>query len=180
MERLTEVFRTHGYEGASLSKISEATGLKRASLYHRFPGGKAEMAEAVLVQASEWLATHALAPLSEAGPPEDRLRTMTEKLDKFYESGRRSCLLDTLSFGVDGEGIRDHQKAAMEAWIEAIATMLRGSGIPRQTARERAEDALIRIQGGLVMARAKGDPLPFQRTLRNLPHDLLRPVEQTA
>ena len=48
IERLTSVFRIYGYEGASLSRIAEATGLQRASLYHRFPGGKEEMAEAVL------------------------------------------------------------------------------------------------------------------------------------
>ncbi|MEN8145380.1 MAG: TetR/AcrR family transcriptional regulator [Gemmatimonadota bacterium] len=177
MSRLSEVFRTHGYDGASLSKISEATGLRRASLYHRFPGGKTEMAEAVLKWAGEWLATNALAPLAGSGPPEDRLRQMAEKLDEFYEGGRRSCLLDALSFGLEEGGIRDHQKAGMEAWIEAIATMLRESGIPPRTARERAEDAVIRIQGGLVMSRAKGDPLPFQRTLRSLPQDLLRKPE---
>ncbi len=180
LNRLTEVFRTHGYDGASLSKISEATRLKRASLYHRFPGGKTEMAEAVLVRAGEWLATNALAPLGESGPPEDRLRKMAKKLDVFYEGGRRSCLLDALSFGVEEGGIRDHQRAGMEAWIEAIATMLLESGIPQPTARERAEDALMRIQGGLVMARAKGDPLPFQRTLRSLPQDLLRQPEPVA
>ncbi len=47
LDRLTSVFRTHGFEGASLSLISKATGLQRASLYHRFPGGKEEMAKAV-------------------------------------------------------------------------------------------------------------------------------------
>jgi len=45
LDRLTSVFRTHGFEGASLSLISKATGLQRASLYHRFPGGKEEMAK---------------------------------------------------------------------------------------------------------------------------------------
>ncbi|MEN8144778.1 MAG: TetR/AcrR family transcriptional regulator [Gemmatimonadota bacterium] len=174
LNRLTEVFRTHGYDGASLSKFSDATGLKRASLYHRFPGGKAEMAEAVLDRAKEWLVTNALAPLGREGPPEDRLRQMAKKLDEFYDGGKRSCLLDALSFGVEEGGIRDHQKAGMETWIAAIATMLRDSGIPFRTARERAEDAVIRIQGGLVLARVKGDRLPFQRTLRNLPEDLLR------
>ncbi len=48
LDRLTGVFRLHGYEGASLSRIAKATGLQRASLYFRFPGGKEEMAEAVL------------------------------------------------------------------------------------------------------------------------------------
>ena len=47
-EALTRVFQTYGYDGATLSRISDATGLQRASLYHRFPGGKEEMAKFVL------------------------------------------------------------------------------------------------------------------------------------
>jgi AcrR family transcriptional regulator len=41
---LAEVFREHGYEDASLSLLSQATGLGKGSLYHFFPGGKEEMA----------------------------------------------------------------------------------------------------------------------------------------
>ncbi len=178
LSRLTEVFRTHGYEGASLSKISEATGLQRASLYHRFPGGKAEMAEAVLNRAAEWLQAHALRPLTEPGPPEKRLRQMARKLDEFYEGGQQSCLLDPLSFGDEEGAFRDHQKALMEAWVAAIAAVLRESGLPARTARERAQDAVIRIEGSLVMARATGDRTPFRRTLRNLPQELLRRPER--
>src|SRR5687767_7960924 len=47
LERLTGVFRRHGYDGASLSVIAAATGLQRSSLYHRFPGGKEQMAAEV-------------------------------------------------------------------------------------------------------------------------------------
>ena len=42
---LTEVFQSKGYEAASLQDLARATGLKKASLYHRFPGGKKQMAE---------------------------------------------------------------------------------------------------------------------------------------
>ncbi|TMV66254.1 helix-turn-helix transcriptional regulator, partial [Thioclava sp. BHET1] len=45
---LAEVFRDCGYEGTALSKITAATGLGKGSLYNFFPGGKEEMAEAVL------------------------------------------------------------------------------------------------------------------------------------
>ncbi|WP_164094666.1 TetR family transcriptional regulator, partial [Serratia marcescens] len=45
---LGEVFREHGYEGASLAVIGARTGLGKGSLYHAFPGGKEEMASAVL------------------------------------------------------------------------------------------------------------------------------------
>ena len=51
---LAEVFREHGYEGASLSLISKATGLGKGSLYHFFPGGKEEMAVAVLAEIDGW------------------------------------------------------------------------------------------------------------------------------
>ena len=174
LSRLTDVFRTYGYEGASLSKISEATGLQRASLYHRFRGGKAEMAEAVLERADEWFGAHALRPLAEAGPPERRLRQMARKLDEFYKGGHKSCLLDSLSFGHEESMIRDHVEASMTAWVDVITAVLRESGLPARAARQRAEDAVIRIQGSLVMARATGDSAPFRRTLRNLPRDLLQ------
>ncbi len=48
MHRLSEVFKEYGYEGASLAILSQASGLKRPSLYHRFPRGKQQMAEEVL------------------------------------------------------------------------------------------------------------------------------------
>ncbi len=41
---LDDVFRRRGYEGATLSVLSRACGLGKASLYHHFPGGKDEMA----------------------------------------------------------------------------------------------------------------------------------------
>jgi hypothetical protein len=48
-----------GYrEGASLSLISEATGLGKGCLYHFFPGGKEEMADAVLSEIDGWFENH--------------------------------------------------------------------------------------------------------------------------
>ncbi|WP_163777781.1 TetR/AcrR family transcriptional regulator, partial [Proteus mirabilis] len=51
---LAEVFRAHGYEGASLALISAATGLGKGSLYHFFPGGKEQMAAEVLADIDRW------------------------------------------------------------------------------------------------------------------------------
>ena len=123
IDRLTDVFRRHGFEGASLTRISEATGLKRASLYHRFPGGKAEMAEAVLSRADEWLGTHALSPLQGRGEPADRLRIMTGALSEFYGDGKHSCLLDAFSLGGENTDIRKHVRASTVAWTDALAAV---------------------------------------------------------
>ena len=48
IDRLFVVFRDRGYEGSSLADLSQATGLGKSSLYHHFPRGKEQMAEAVL------------------------------------------------------------------------------------------------------------------------------------
>lgn len=174
IDRLTDVFRRHGFAGASLTRISEATGLKRASLYHRFPGGKAEMAEAVLTRADEWLKTHALGPLQGDAEPADRIRIMTGALTEFYGAGQHSCLLDAFSLGGENREISDHVRASTEAWTEALAAVVREVGIPATMARERAQDAIAKIQGTLVVSRATGDPSSFQRAMRRLPDDLLQ------
>ena len=173
LDRLTRVFRLYGYEGASLSRISEATGLQRASLYHRFPGGKREMAKAVLARASHWMAYRILAPLSGPGTPTKRIRLMADRLQEFYSGGRQSCLLDSLSLSADQSEIRRHIKEGMTAWTRALAAVAREAGLPARGAQQRAEDAIARIQGALVLARATDDTGPFERTLRELPHVIL-------
>jgi AcrR family transcriptional regulator len=174
IDRLTEIFRTIGYDGATLSKLSEATGLQRASLYHRFPGGKKEMAEAVLARAGAWIDAHVLAPLTASGTPQARLQKMARSLDTFYVQGGTSCLLDALSFGEGSDLFHDHIRAAFAHWIEALeALVVESTGCPRAEARQRAEDAVIGIQGALVLARGTGNTQPFRRVLKNLPTMLL-------
>ena len=169
MDRLTEVFRLHGYEGASLSRIADATGLKRASLYHRFPGGKEEMAEAVLKNADRWFVSHILAPLTGPETPSTRIREMSKRLNEFYGGGRHSCLLDSLSLGEEDVAIRRHIERSFTAWLGALVAVACDAGLNPALAQDRAEEALIGIQGALVLARATGEIKPFARILKNLP-----------
>lgn len=172
LDRLTAVFQAHGYEGASLSRLSRATGLERASLYHRFPGGKEEMAQVILDRAAGWLVQHVLAPLGEPGRPEERVARMAERLGEFYHQGRRSCLLDTLSLGGEDSPFQNRVREAMATWVEAMASISSEAGFPREEALRRAEDALVQIQGGLVVARGTGNREAFLRVLRELPRSL--------
>jgi TetR/AcrR family transcriptional regulator, lmrAB and yxaGH operons repressor len=174
MARLNCVFRTHGYEGASLTRISEAVGLGRASLYHRFRGGKTEMVEAVLAHA-EGCMQKILAPLKSRGPLRGRVQSMAELLDEFYEGGHRGCLFETLTLGDEENSFRPLIKQAFNDWLQALAALAREAGLSEGEARRRAEQALVGIQGGLVFARASGDTGPFHRVLKELPDLLLGP-----
>lgn len=169
LERLCDVFRRNGFEGASLSMIAEATGLQRASLYHRFPGGKDEMAQAVLAWADQRFVSHILAPLSESGEPAKRVRKMAKRLGEFFESGSQTCLLEALGLGAAKSGLRKHVQNSFCGWRDAMTAIARESGATPAVARRRAEDALVQIQGGLVFARTGEDTRPFQRVIGGLP-----------
>jgi TetR/AcrR family transcriptional regulator, lmrAB and yxaGH operons repressor len=171
--RLSLVFRDHGFEGATLARISQATGLEKPSLYHRFPGGKDDMAVAVLRHVGELFASEILAPLSAGGPLETRLRRTAAKIRAFYENGQRACLLDTLSIATATPTLRRELASAYLAWQNAFAAAARESGATPAAATRRAQEAIIKIHGALVLARATGDQAPFQRAIAQLPAQLL-------
>jgi TetR/AcrR family transcriptional regulator, lmrAB and yxaGH operons repressor len=172
---LSGVFRDVGYEGATLAMLSEATGLKKASLYHRFPEGKEQMAREVLETAGAWLEENILAPLRDSGAPAARIRDMVRRLDEFYSGGKQACLLNMLSSGRIAEGpFTDLIKQVFEAWIDALSAVVADAGIDRKTARHRAERAMIMLQGSLVFSRGIGTTRPFREFLKALPDDLLQ------
>jgi len=174
LRRLSRVFRTVGYEGASLTMLSEATGLKKASLYHRFPGGKEQMAREVLGAADAWLSEHILTPLTSDEPPEIRIQAMIAQLNAFYEGGRQACLLNILSSPVSERGpFFEMVEAAFRKWIAALATALEDAGFDREAARRRAEHAVTRVQGSLVLSRGLKSTAPFEECLATLERELL-------
>lgn len=65
---LYDLFRRAGYDAVSIADISDATGLGKSSLYHHFPGGKPDMAEAVADFARRHMRDHVFAPLAADAP----------------------------------------------------------------------------------------------------------------
>ncbi|MET0616193.1 MAG: helix-turn-helix domain-containing protein, partial [Luteibacter sp.] len=62
---IAETFRELGYDGATMSRITKRTGLGKGSLYHFFPGGKEDMAAAVLADIDAWFEENIFVPLRE-------------------------------------------------------------------------------------------------------------------
>lgn len=177
LAQLSLAFRDVGFEAASMTVLSERTGLKRPSLYHRFPGGKEQMAQEVLSGAHAWLAENVLAPLRSDAPPAQRVAAMVEALGRFYEDGARACLLNMLSAPMDRDGpFAPAIRATFEAWLDALAACARDSGVPDDEARARARRVLTLVQGGLVLSRGLGTTDPFAEALADLPPVLLEKV----
>jgi len=173
IQRLTQVFRDYGYEGASLTNLSKATGLKKASLYHRFPGGKEEMAMVVLSSAGKWVGENIVSPLKSNLTPEKKIKKLAKKLDEFYCGGKGACLLNMLaSPDIQNGPFSKHIKGAFQVWIKSLTDVLIESGIDPKESRRRAENIIAMMQGTLVMSRGMNDTKPFKNFLKTLPNIL--------
>jgi len=173
--RIAEVFREQGFEGASLSAITEASGLGKGSLYNHFPGGKDEMAEAVLAHVEAWFEAEVYRPLRDADDPRAAIDAMFVAVDGYFRSGRRICLVG--AFALDAT--RDRFAAAVQAyfahWIAALAACLKRGGAKQS--RALAETTVAGIQGALVLSRALDDGGVFTRQLRDLQARLISALD---
>jgi len=171
---LLDLFRQYGYDGVSLSKISQVTGLGKASLYHHFPGGKDEMVETVLDTLEQWLDQTALEVLKGEGDALTRLKGMGIRISQAYNNGQKPCLLATLVLGSAKDVFQARVQQLLQHWIDAIAAVLVETGMEKALAQARGEEGLIAIQGALIVARALNDPGVFQRMIQRLPEQLCR------
>ncbi len=171
---LYDLFRRRGFEGVSLSDISEATGLGRSSLYHHFPGGKDDMAAAVTDFATEWIGKKLLAPLRTDAPIDARIAEMLAATRRMYGGGATPCLVASLiiSPGLDQKSVVRIRNIVRD-WIGGIASALTANGLPGDEARRRATASIIAIQGALLVARACGEDRIFGETLDRLQQELL-------
>lgn len=173
---LFALFRQYGYDGATLAKISEATGLGKASLYHHFPGGKDEMVASVLSYSETWLQENVLKLLASEGQPQERLQKMCARVNQLYSGGKSPCLLAILNSGTKRDLFHLQVKAVVQQWIGSITAVVTEAGIEPVIARQRAEDALIAIQGVLMVSQTLDEPALFQRVIQSLPATLVETV----
>jgi AcrR family transcriptional regulator len=164
---VAEVFRELGYEGASLSRITERTGLGKGSLYHFFPGGKEAIAAEILAHVDTWFVENVFRPLErdEPGPAIDQ---MWKAVDDYFRSGRRVCLIGAFALDETRDRFAEEIRSYFARWITALKQALARAGVDADTAESLAEDTVLGIQGALVLARAIGDQTIFARALSRL------------
>jgi AcrR family transcriptional regulator len=165
---IAEVFRDRGYEGASLSHIGAATGLGKGSLYHYFPGGKEEMADAVLAEIDGWFQHNIFDVLLGSLPPEAALLQTLEATDQYFRSGGRICLAGAFALSDTRDRFSFALRSYFERWRDAIAFAFARAGHSQNEAIGYAEDIILGIQGGLVLARALDESAVFSRAMKRI------------
>ena len=163
-----EVFRRVGFDGASLEVLASASGLKKSSLYHRFPGGKKQMAKEVLKFTSQWVSTNVTGILRTDSDPTERLKSALYNIDQLYSGGRQACILRALSMDTGLDLFAQLIHGVFEDLITGFSKLATDFGFTPNESKQVAEDVVIKIQGSLIIARGTGNLAIFERTLKDI------------
>jgi len=166
-QALFDIFRNHGYEGTTISLLSEVTGLQKSSLYHHFPKGKEDMLKAVVEFVSAQIQQHVIAPLLDTQvKPEKRFSNMIATIKAFYSDGRKNCLLNVLNLGDVKTEINKLQNNDYSAWQNTLVELGKEVGLSQQEAKNWAERFVVIVEGALVIQRLTGDTQIFEKQMQ--------------
>ena len=175
---LVETFRREGVDAATLTVLSEATGLGRSSLYHHFPGGKADMEEQVLKRVDAMLRELVIGPLRDPRmSPGERIECMVAVLDDLYAGGTKRCIVERLCASSQRRGDQRLSNLVVD-WIAALGDVLDDAGASEPAAL--AEDAVACLQGALILCDATRSPDPFRRVSSRVRERLLATISAPA
>jgi AcrR family transcriptional regulator len=159
-----QLLRERGYTGTGFREVIERAGAPRGSIYHHFPGGKAQLAgEAVDYVGG--LARGAIEQSFAEGGPIAGLRAFVEiwRAD-FERSGYRAgCPIVAVAVEnhADAPELLDSATRAFDAWRTAFADSLRTAGLAGDRADRLAALVVSAVEGAIVLSRAGRDPAPL-------------------
>src|SRR5271170_6404740 len=180
IQKAAQVFNRHGFAGASISELMEATGLEKGGIYRHFES-KQELAEAAFDYAWQAVSAPRERGLDEQSSPLEKLllfvRNFVGEPPRTITGG---CpLLNTAVDSDDGNPVlRDKARAALSGWQTRIATLVR-SGQRNGELRKTIDPDSVAIvmiaalEGAVMMSGLEKTRQPQQIVGRHLEEYLL-------
>jgi TetR/AcrR family transcriptional regulator, lmrAB and yxaGH operons repressor len=161
------LFRQKGYDGTGLNEILAASGLPKGSLYHHFPGGKRELAEAATRAGGEAVARLVERVFAEAvdfsGGAVALCHALAEMIAQ--QDGVLACpVVSILQVGTHEPYLRAVGREVLAGWQDGLARQARRLGHPAPDVA--AEMLIMQLEGAWVLALAAQGGAPFLRLAR--------------
>lgn len=161
----TRLLRQGGLAAACVNRIVEESGAPKGSIYHFFPGGKAQIAREALSGYRDLAIGRMRARLeSRKGDPAAVVRGYFElgaeaALESDYSM---SCPAGAVTLDLDPESdaLRDTCHGVFDGIVAALAELL--APLPMAKRRALAGAMVSAMQGAYIRGRAARDPAPFR------------------
>jgi len=158
------LFREKGVEGTALSEVIEHSGAPRGSIYHHFPGGKAQLTEDATRYAGEYVAR----VIEKVGRDDPVLlvRAFVEEWRSVLRETdcQAGCPIVAVSVDADqSAAVRQAAGEAFETWQRTCADALASRGLEQARAESLAALMVASVEGAVVLCRAQGTSEPLDR-----------------
>jgi AcrR family transcriptional regulator len=165
-----QLMGSNGVEATSFSQVIEHSGAPRGSIYHHFPGGKAQLIEEATRYAGDVVVARFQRYVNEEDP--------IAGLEAMINYWRRALLATEFSAGcpvlaaaLEGDSLpaaREAARVSFEQFQDLYFQLLTRAGIPESRARSLAAVTISAIEGGIILARAQKSNAPLDRVLDEL------------
>jgi AcrR family transcriptional regulator len=158
LDSTAELFRRYGYTGTGLKQIVADANAPFGSVYHFFPGGKAQLGESVVRRSGQMYLELVTSVFEAASDPVAGARDIfsgaaavlreTDYID--------ACPIATVALEVASvdEGLRVATAEVFDSWIEAATALLANAGVATDRARTLAFVLIELLEGAFVLSRA--------------------------
>jgi TetR/AcrR family transcriptional repressor of lmrAB and yxaGH operons len=159
VQTMARLLRDQGYTATGRAQLLAESGVSNGSLYHHFPGGMEELAEAALEASGQAVADALRGALDEA--PSAALGVVW-----FLDIAQGPVAGDpcpgcpiaptALESPIISPRLRATASRCFDQWEGLLAARIRADGWPEDSVAETASAALALIEGALLLARVSG------------------------
>jgi AcrR family transcriptional regulator len=164
------LFGENGVEATSFSQVIEHSGAPRGSIYHHFPGGKAQLVEEATRYAGAVVASIFAAAI-ESEDPIVGLNAVVDFWRSVLHDSDFAAGCPVLAASLESKGLPGAREAARDAFQrfqDLHAQLLERAGVPSDRARSLAAVAVSAVEGAIILSRAQRSNAPLDRVLDEL------------
>jgi TetR/AcrR family transcriptional repressor of lmrAB and yxaGH operons len=149
--------------GAGINQVISASRAPKGSVYHYFPEGKRQLVIEALREAERTVGENFSEVFHGTAGVAEKVRTLFTKTAAALEANKfaKGCPIAAVTLDLDrkSEALRDVCREVFDHWVELIARGV--NDVPQDERRPVAQLILATLEGGLILARARGGHAPL-------------------
>jgi len=160
---MAHLLRVQGYAATGLAQVLTESGVSNGSLYHYFPGGLEELAEAALEASGQAVGDVLRQALEHAADPASGIARFLNIAAAPDGGDGPACPVapTALEAPMVSPSLRIAAARCFEQWEGLIAARLARDGWSEEEAARAASATLSLIEGALLLSRVSGDSTPL-------------------
>ncbi|MER7725788.1 TetR/AcrR family transcriptional regulator [Streptomyces sp. NPDC096323] len=170
------LLREYGASATSVDRVLAHSGAPRGSVYHHFPGGRAQLIDEAVTLAGDFIAGLIDAAVQAEDPVEAVDAFFALWRDRLVESGfRAGCPIVAVAVETNDDAPQLARSAAavFARWQEALAGLFLRHGLTEERSRRLGSFIIAAVEGAVIMCRAERSTRPIEAAAAEI-HDLLR------